>query len=289
MKIIQSLNQNAVLVRNQANEEIILTGRGIGFAKKVGDTVDEDKISKVYQCEYTSEQKIIVDAIKEIPEDILLITEDLLTHVEDMLGEQFIPFTSITFASHLYHALARSKDAKHSNLSLQTEFKHIFPREYQAAIFSIRYLKEKYDLFLDDLEVSFLILHFLNGSKKATNLSSMLEIGKIIGEIIVIIEDNLPGPLDKENLFYDRFILHLRYFLIRKMNGQQSNDSQMGELYQFVSHKFSKAQAIVEKVCQVLAKDYQLAVEDSEKLYLTLHIQRLIDELNMIGKELDND
>ena len=117
----------------------------------------------------------------------------------------------------------------------------------------------------------------------------MLEIGKIIGEIIVIIEDNLPGPLDKENLFYDRFILHLRYFLIRKMNGQQSNDSQMGELYQFVSHKFSKAQTIVEKVCQVLAQDYQLAVEDSEKLYLTLHIQRLIDELKMIGKELDND
>lgn len=284
MKIIQSLNQNAVLVRNLNNEEVILTGRGIGFGKKVGDAVDESKISKVYQCEYTSEQKIIVDAIKEIPEDILLVTEDLLNHVETMLGEQFIPFTSITFASHLFHALNRSKENNQSNLALQSEFKHIFPKEYQAAIFSINYLKDKYDLYLDDLEVSFLILHFLNGSKKATNLSTMLEIGKIIGEIINIIEENLPGPLDKENLFYDRFILHLRYFLMRKMNGHASNDSQMGELYQFVSQKFDKAQEIVEMVCRLLAKDYDMMVEDSEKLYLTLHIQRLIDELNMMER-----
>lgn len=45
MKIIQSLNQNAVIV-NDNGKEVILTGKGIGFGKKVGEEVDKKKSQK---------------------------------------------------------------------------------------------------------------------------------------------------------------------------------------------------------------------------------------------------
>ncbi|EMW5752631.1 hypothetical protein AAFC62_003249 [Enterococcus faecalis] len=34
MKVVQSLNQNALLVMNNKGEEVVALGRGIGFGKK---------------------------------------------------------------------------------------------------------------------------------------------------------------------------------------------------------------------------------------------------------------
>lgn len=279
MKVVQSLNQNAVIVLEN-NKEIVLTGKGIGFGKKVGDTVDESKISKIYQFEYTSQQKMIVDSIKEIPEDILLITEELLEEVEQILNDEFVPFTTITFASHLHHAIERTKQLKTSNISLQHEFKHIFPKEYEAAVFAINLLKEKHGIDIDNLEITFFIMHFLNGLQKINNIESMLELGNIISDILYILDNNLNYHFDENNIFYSRFIVHLRYFLMRKLNHIESKASDLEELYDYISEKFSRARDIVSEFIQLLFQKYHLTVERSEQLYLILHVQRLLDELN---------
>ncbi|MBG9979393.1 PRD domain-containing protein [Facklamia sp. DSM 111018] len=278
MKVVQSLNQNAVIVLDQG-KEVVLTGKGIGFGKKVGDEVDTSKISKIYQFEYTSQQKLIVDSIKEVPEDILLITEDLLDKVEDQLNDHFAPFTTITFASHLHHAIERTKQFKTANISLQHEFKHIFPKEYQAAIFAIDYLESEHDIQIDDLEVTFFIMHFLNGLQKIDNMETMLELGNIINDILNILNRHLMHEFDANNIFYSRFIVHLRYFLMRKLNNNESKASELEELFDYISAKFSRAKGIVEEFMQLLSDQYQLTVEKSEQLYLILHVQRLLDEL----------
>ncbi len=46
MKIHKILNNNVVCTIKENNSEIILMGRGLGFQKKVGDTIDESKIEK---------------------------------------------------------------------------------------------------------------------------------------------------------------------------------------------------------------------------------------------------
>lgn len=278
MKIIQSLNQNAVIV-NDNGKEVILTGKGIGFGKKVGEEVDKKKISKIYPFEYTSQQRMIVDSLKEIPEDILLITEDLLEKVEELLNDTFAPFTTITFASHLYHAIERTKQLKNTSHSIQHEFKHIFPKEYNAAVFAIDYLQDRYNIQIDDLEITFFIMHFLNGLQKIDDLENMLDLGNIIGDILQILGNYLPNDFDDNNIFYSRFIVHLRYFLIRKLNNITSKTSEVVELFDYILEKFPKANQIVDEFLIMLWEKYELSVEKSEQLYLILHVQRLLDEL----------
>ena len=41
MKVVRVFNNNAVLVENEANEEMVLIGKGIAFAKKTGDLINE--------------------------------------------------------------------------------------------------------------------------------------------------------------------------------------------------------------------------------------------------------
>ena len=46
MRIYKLLNNNAVIVLDENNREVILTGRGIAFKKKVGDLIDQTQVEK---------------------------------------------------------------------------------------------------------------------------------------------------------------------------------------------------------------------------------------------------
>lgn len=48
MKIIKILNNNAVGSVDENEQEIILLGKGIGFNKRVGDTVDQETSNKCF-------------------------------------------------------------------------------------------------------------------------------------------------------------------------------------------------------------------------------------------------
>ena len=48
MRIIKIFNNNSIAAISPELGDIILTGSGIGFQKKVGDSVDSTKIEKTY-------------------------------------------------------------------------------------------------------------------------------------------------------------------------------------------------------------------------------------------------
>lgn len=51
MKIHKILNNNVVCTKKENETEVVLMGRGLGFQKKVGDTIDESKIEKTFVIE----------------------------------------------------------------------------------------------------------------------------------------------------------------------------------------------------------------------------------------------
>ena len=57
MKILKIFNNNAVATVSSNGEDLILTGSGIGFKKKVGDEVDPSKIEKRYY--YQGNEKML--------------------------------------------------------------------------------------------------------------------------------------------------------------------------------------------------------------------------------------
>lgn len=48
MIINKVINNNVLSTHDENNREIVLMGKGIGFQKKVGDEVAEDKIEKKF-------------------------------------------------------------------------------------------------------------------------------------------------------------------------------------------------------------------------------------------------
>ncbi|KAI4449461.1 Transcription antiterminator LicT [Eubacterium plexicaudatum ASF492] len=48
MVVRQILNNNLILSKNSAGEEIIVKGKGIGFQKSKGDVIEEERIEKIF-------------------------------------------------------------------------------------------------------------------------------------------------------------------------------------------------------------------------------------------------
>ena len=67
MKVVKVFNNNIVQAFNDNAEEVIAMGEGIGFGKKPNDTLDEDKVDKLFIENGTNE--FLKELYKELTED----------------------------------------------------------------------------------------------------------------------------------------------------------------------------------------------------------------------------
>ena len=65
MKVGKILNNNVVVVFESGKTEKIVMGRGIAFGKKVGDTIDEEKIDKTFLLENSDNNSKLQQLLKQ--------------------------------------------------------------------------------------------------------------------------------------------------------------------------------------------------------------------------------
>lgn len=278
MEVIQSYNQNAVSVIDENGKELVLIGRGIGFGKKKGDRIDIRKASKIFRYYYSNYEKKIVDSLIEIPEEILLMAEEITSGASEILEEKLNPAFLFSLSAHIQFTLERTKEYGEIVNPLNYELKYIYPKEYSAAEWAVKYLRNTYDLELYDSEITFFTLHFVNGLQSTGQFNEVMELSNILGDITRIIDEEFQCSINKESMYYSRFILHLRYFVMRKLSGGNLTNEDIQDLYEYVSQRFDEANRIVRKVDHLLKTKYEFDFDYDENLYLLLHVQRLIDD-----------
>ncbi len=65
MRIKQILNNGAIVTTNKDGEEVVVLGKGIAFARKVGDEVDKTKIYKVFTPFDAAQRNTLLKTIHE--------------------------------------------------------------------------------------------------------------------------------------------------------------------------------------------------------------------------------
>lgn len=74
MKIVKKINNNVAIGRDQANREVVVFGKGIGFADGSYELTDLSRIDRTY---YDIDPKY-VGLLNEIPEHIFTLVSKLL-------------------------------------------------------------------------------------------------------------------------------------------------------------------------------------------------------------------
>lgn len=278
MEIRKILNNNVVIAINSRNEEIILMGLGIGFSKKTGQAVEVDKIEKVFGLKATSDIQSFSEILNEIPSKIIELSMLTLAEVKTKFDKEISDTTLVAFADHLHAALLRTEENISVKNFLLWDIKRFFPEEFKICLKALKKVKEQYNVELPEDEAGFLTMHIVNGTLGAGHEYAM-QLTKLMEEILTTLKYTLKITFDEQDIYFQRFITHLKFFTERILSGSVRVEENDKELFALIMRKYPNAFLSTRKVSEFLKKTRDYEVSESEQIYMTVHLARILEKV----------
>ncbi|SCJ73813.1 Transcription antiterminator LicT [uncultured Clostridium sp.] len=272
MVIKQIFNNNVVLAKNSSKDELVAMGCGIAFKKKVGDKINENSIEKTFILKQKDASEKFKLLLEDIPAEHVSICYDIIEYAKNMLDIELNDYIYVTLTYHISYALKLNKDGiKRSNV-LMWEIKKFYPKEFKIGLRSLDLIEEETGQRLDDDEAGSIALHLINAqiNKSSTCAGDAAKLTQMVQDILNIVKYTYNIQLDEDSLNYERFVTHLRFFF-KRLNNKNVFEEEDDFLLEQVKDKYKKAYECMLKVEKYLGQK----LSQSEKLYLTLHIQRV--------------
>ncbi|MEI5994300.1 BglG family transcription antiterminator LicT [Candidatus Enterococcus mansonii] len=280
MEILKILNNNVVIVLNEENEEVILMGNGLGFQMKAGSHVDSAKIEKVFKLENQIESEQIEQLLADIPEEIIELSYKILSHAKKVLNKELNETAFIAIADHLHASIQREKKNIPVKNFLLWDIKRFFPTELEIARTAIQLVNQQLNTSLTDDEAGFLALHLTN-AQLDNNHEDAISLTQLIEEIITVIKYTLRINLAENDIYFQRFITHLKFFTERIIKGTTTTleENQVeNQLFFLVTNQYPEAFEATKKVAELLKSRRNYTMSKDEQVYITIHLARIIDK-----------
>lgn len=276
MKIEKVLNNNVVLTLNENQEEMVVMGRGIAFQKKVGDTLEVEKIEKTFVPE-GKEVEDLSSLYKDIDTETLEIATDVIKYAQGVLGVKLSNHIYLTLPDHMSYAIRRTKEGLDIKSPLIWEIKRFYKVEYEIGTKALELVEEKLNIQLPESEAASIALHIVNAKQDDQDLGITIQMTEMVQDILNIVGVFYGRTFDEESFQYTRFITHLQYFSRRVVLG---NRKETGDdfLYDQIKRKYPKAFKCTERINEYLRNAHNTEVTQDEQLYLAIHIQRTTNE-----------
>lgn len=273
MKIKKVLNNNAVTVINEHNQEIVVMGLGLAFKKRAGDELEEEKIERIFTLENKEISEKLKSLISEIPIKYVEVCEEIINYAEEKLDKKLNANIYLTLTDHISFAISRYKQGFDIKNPMAWEIKRFYKQEYAIGLKALDIIKEKLQVDLLQDEAASIALHIVNAQLNA-DMPSVVNITNIIQEILNIIKYHFKIDFDEESLSYHRLITHLKFFAQRMLNDKLSK-SDDEELYLMVKRKYPDSYKCLQKIKLYIEKNFNFILTHEEMTYLIIHIQRV--------------
>ena len=278
MQIEQVLNNNVVQALDN-NVEYIVMGKGLGFQKKVGDLVDKEKIEKTFILENTEAVEEWSRVYVNLPDAEMQVFLNILTFAEAVLQTKFEPSFFIALADHLHYTIERSREGVSLQNPLAWEVRKFYPREYEIGKQALRLIAKDLEVQLADDEAASVALHFVNAQKDAGLHEKDRQMTQIVVGISEIVRLHFSYDLDEESFSYNRFMTHLQYLAQRIVSGVSGGKND-AFLYEQVKINYPESFICTQKIVAYIKISYAFELSLDEQVFLTIHIQRLKDNLD---------
>lgn len=279
MQIQKVLNNNVVVATDQNDNEIVVMGRGLAFQKKVGDQIATDSIDKTYRLANSDLAHKFQELLADVPIKYVEVANDIIDEAKVTLKNPLNDSLYISITDHLYGAIQRVSEGVRVRNLLLWDVKRFFPDEFSVGIAAIKKIQAEFDVDLGEDEAGNIALHLVNAQTENGN-DNVVVMTEMMQEIIQITSYYFKVQLDEESVYFYRFTTHLRFFASRIMNQRQVTDETDDELLMIIRKKYQNAYQCVEKIADFIAQSYHYEMSNDEKLYLTIHIARLVQKVN---------
>lgn len=277
MKIKRVLNNNAVLSVNSKNMDVLLLGSGIAFQRKAGQEVDPEKIEKTFLLKDKETQNRFTELMIDVPMEHILLAEKIINYAKIKLGRSMNEIIYVNLTDHIHSCIERYQQGIHLKNPLKWDIARFYADEFAVGTKALDIIRNELHLELEDDEAAFIAIHFVNAGLEENNTSAY-EVTKIVKEVEDIVKKYYHTEFDDASLDYYRFITHLKFFAQRLLKGTHYDDEDE-EFLEVVKKKYEKAYSCAEDIRNYIQKEYGYTLVNSELLYLTVHINRIVKNL----------
>ncbi len=276
MTIYKILNNNLILSRDEQGHEVIVKGCGIAFQKKKGQQVDESLIEKIFTAETAQISKEIQGYLTAIPEKYLDFVEDYVNEVKEKEGLKLNDSIYFSLSDHIMGAISRLEQGIRIQNMLLLDIKQLYHKEYDIGMELLKRVNKTFQVNLSVDEAGFFALHFVNAEDGSRTDSYQISI--IVHQILDVVQKYYGDmKFQEENLYYQRFLTHLKYFAQRFLHKEFHYDEN-GELFQIIKEQYKEAYGCVKMIYLMMEEEYQYQMTEDEMLYLTIHIQKITED-----------
>lgn len=270
MQLLRVFNNNVVLARRGA-EDVIVTGRGIGFQAHPGTEVDPAKVVKVFVPDSGRDPDHMAAMIAGIPGEYVQLVIDAM-HSVDMSEALRSKLTLVVaIADHIHGAVNRGNAVSYP---LEAEVRHLYAKDFALAQQLLTAINGGLHKPLAPDEAVAITLHLVNAGFAVGDLSGTYRMTGLIQQILAVIGSHIDTELNSEDISVARFITHLRYLFVRMAEHQQL-DSDDRQVATAISARYPDAVETAQMVANLIELRLDSALTPDEVSYLTLHIARL--------------
>ena len=272
MKILKVFNNNSIAAISDELGDIILTGSGIGFQKKIGDLVDESKIEKTYLFK-DEQKKRFEQSIAEVPAVYFEIANKIVAKASKDLETDFSGEIFIAISDHLSFAVKRKKEHVYLPNIILNETKTLYKKEYQVGLWALDYIEKKIGIRLDDDEAGYLALHLVNFSfnDKANNAIRIVTLTK---EVLNVIKTTMKLELEEDSIGYARISIHLKYLAERIFSNEEVNFEDTTSDIRDMLKENARLALCINRIVKLIKDRYDYTLSPDEQTYLCIHIKR---------------
>lgn len=272
MKIIRILNNNVVEACHEGRE-VVAMGKGLAFGCKAGDEVKEELVEKRFELSSGMAPAHLAQMLTDIPFaywDFAASCEGLLRNT---LKREMPAGFYIALADHLYIAVQRAKEGQAMPMFAANELRFIYRNEIEAAREIVRLAEQTFDVSFKENETYFIALHIIDSEYDA-NPQALECLTAMLEQILAIVRADFPQALHEDTLNYERFLLHLRFFLERLLlrTGNGPPIDGMEEIYTDFRRHYPAQHRCEQRIRAWLEQKMAYTLSIDEEFYILLHL-----------------
>lgn len=275
MVIRKIINNNIVSSVDPDGNELILMGKGLGFGKKKGQSIEDRQIEKKF-CKVTGQvDEKLIGILQDIPLESLEAAELIISHAKSIMGESLKDTVYLSVTDHINCAIGRLRSNAMMSNPLLWEIKTYYPMEFKAGLEGIALLKKKMNISFPVDEAGFLALHFIM-SEYGTRMVDAMNIPQAIAKTVAFIEEHFDTKIQRNSIHYERFITHYKFFIARVFQDHQIPDKEADGLDDLIMERYRACYDCAIQIKAYIENKYHVKIGKQEILFLAIHIQRVL-------------
>ncbi len=278
MRVVKVLNNSLVLALDEAGQETILMGKGIGYHKSIGYQFQESEIEKVFVLKDKEVSRSIIRLATETDAVYFELAKSVIDYAIETFGMKLMDHIYLSLTDHLSFAARRIRDGIVLQNFYTLEMRKFNPNEFQVGEYAVRLMSGQLGMEVPMDEAGNIAFHFINAQYDHPYNSQNLLIASTVKDILDIVKYSFGVTYKEDSTPYSRYVTHVQLFVQRLVSRNQLPDEKSSLLYEQILAVCQKEFECVDKIQIYVTDKFRQKLTSQERMYLALHIHRVLEE-----------